>query len=123
MPYRKYHNRKIQFEGRTFDSRREYERYLILRAWERNGDISDLECQKKFILIPAQRAPDTVDSKGKRVQGKIIERECAYYADFVYYDKRHGQFVVEDAKGVRTEVFKIKKKLMLFRHGIRVKEV
>ena len=127
MPYRatynKYRNKKIEFDGHTFDSRKEYERYLLLKALERNGDITDLECQKKFILIPAQRALDTLNSRGKRIQGKVLERECAYYADFVYYDVKKARFVVEDAKGMRTEVYKIKKKLMLWVHHIHIKEV
>ena len=121
--YKKYRNKKIEYDGHIFDSRKEYERYLILKSWEKNGDITDLECQKKFVLIPAQRAADTVNSRGRRVQGKVIERECAYYADFVYYDVKTGRFVVEDVKGMRTEVYKLKKKMLLYFHGLRIKEV
>ena len=121
--YRKYNNHTITVMGKAFDSRREADRYVELCLLERQGHITNLECQKKFVLIPAQREADTVNSKGKPVQGKVIEREIAYFADFCYFDNRSQRFVVEDTKGFRTEVYKIKKKLMLYFHGIRIKEV
>ena len=64
------------------------------------------------------------DKKGQRLRNdkKCIERECAYMADFVYVDK-NGQKVIEDTKGVRTKDYIIKRKLMLFRYGIKIKEV
>ena len=76
------------------------------------GEITNLRRQVPYILIPAQRDNRT---------GKLLERECRYIADFVYSDE--GFTVVEDAKGMRTDVYKIKKKLMLQVHGIRVQEV
>ena len=119
----KYHNKKVTYDGHTFDSRHEAERYIILRDKALRNEIQGLELQKKFILIPSQKAPDTINERGRKVKGKVIERECAYYADFVYYDTARECFVVEDAKGVRTEAYKIKKKLMLYKFGIKIEEV
>lgn len=107
----KYHSRKTKVAGITFDSSREAKRWKELQLLEAAGEISDLTRQQKFILIPSQR-----------VEGKLVERECSYYADFTYRDKE-GTFVVEDAKGFRTDVYKIKRKLMLQRFGIQIKEV
>ena len=112
MEYGKYHAKRTVVNGISFDSKHEANRWIELTWMERAGEISDLKRQVKFVLIPAQR-----------INGKLVEREVAYYADFVYTDKASNLTVVEDAKGVRTEVFKIKKKLMLWRYQIRVQEV
>lgn len=106
-----------------FDSKREAKRFIELRWLEQAGEITGLERQVKFVLIPAQREPDTVGKRGGVIKGKLIERECAYVADFVYFDTKTGEKVVEDAKGVRTTEYVIKRKLMLYIHGIRIKEV
>lgn len=75
-------------------------------------------------LIPAQYE-DTVREwqKGRKCKPKCLERAVKYKADFVYIDTETGAIVVEDTKGMRTKEYIIKRKLMLFRHGIRVKEV
>lgn len=117
----KYNSRKTIVYGIAFDSRKEANRYLVLRDLERQGKITDLKMQVPFLLIPAQRAPETVGPKGGTKMGKLLERSCEYYADFVY--NRNGETVVEDAKGVRTDDYIIKRKLMLYTHGIRVREV
>ena len=118
----KYGANKAVVDGITFDSRHEARRYSELKLLERAGEISDLELQVKFVLIPAQKEPDRIGARGGVIKGKTIERECSYIADFVYKDKS-GVQVVEDAKGMKTEVYKIKRKLMLFVHGIQIKEV
>lgn len=118
----KYHNKKITVDGLTFDSKKEYQRWIELCLLEKAGEISDLERQVKFILIPSQREPDQINSRGTLKKGKVIERECSYKADFTYKDKE-GNLVVEDAKGMRTKEYIIKRKLMLFRYGIVIKEV
>ena len=82
---------------------------------QRAGIISDLHTQVPYELTPAHY--EVVN--GKR---KCIERACTYRADFVYYDVENKQLIVEDSKGVRTEVYKIKRKLMLNVHGIKIKE-
>lgn len=120
----KYHNHKVTRDGITFDSTKERNRYDELILMQKAGMIYGLELQKKFVLIPAQREPDTIGARGGKHQGKVIERECAYYADFSYYTK-DGEHIVEDVKSeaTKTEQYKIKKKLMLYVHGIRVTEV
>jgi len=106
----KYHSRKITRDGMTFDSMKEYRRYCELLLLERAGAITDLQRQVKFELIPSQR-----------IDGKVVERACQYIADFVYQE--NGKRVVEDTKGVKTKDYIIKRKLMLYIHGIQVKEV
>ena len=119
----KYGNRKIQFDGQTFDSKKEMRHYTELLLLEKAGKIKDLQRQVKFQLIPAQREPDIIGPKGGHKPGKLIEREVAYIADFVYVDTRTGERVVVDTKGVRTKEYVIKRKMMLYFHGIRIKEV
>lgn len=119
----KYHARKITVDGITFDSQKEARRYSELLLLVKAGEISDLRRQVKFELIPAQREPDVTGPRGGIIKGKVIEREVAYYADFVYRDKRTDRTVVEDVKGMRTEVYNLKRKLMLWRYGIKIKEV
>jgi len=88
---------------------------------EAAGKIEDLKTQVKFTLLPAQREPDTVGPKGGKIRGKVIEREVAYIADFVYVE--NGQMVVEDTKGMKTPEYVIKRKLLLYMTGIRIREV
>lgn len=124
----KYRNKKITVDGVTFDSKREYTRYCELKLLEKAGEISNLRQQVKFLLIPAQYEKATERytrgrNKGKLKQGHLIERECAYIADFVYIDNSTQEKVVEDTKGIRTKDYIIKRKLMLSRYGIKIKEV
>ena len=106
----------------TFDSKKEMQRFVELRYMEQAGLISDLQRQVKFVLIPAQREPDTVGKRGGVKKGKTIEKEVSYIADFTYTDKE-GRFIVEDVKGMRTPEYIIKRKMMLYFHKIRIKEV
>lgn len=106
-----------------FDSKKEYRRFIELRYLEQCGKIRDLRRQVKFVLIPAQREPDTVGKRGGIIKGRLIERECAYIADFVYYDTEQEQTIVEDTKGMKTPEYIVKRKLMLYVHGIRIQEV
>lgn len=101
----KYHNKK----SNGFDSIRERKRYYELLLLERAGKIQRLKRQVRFELIPAQYK-----------DGKCVERRCDYVADFTYW--QDNKFVVEDCKGFKTDVYKIKKKLMLWRYDIRIKE-
>ena len=118
----KYGSNKVQVDGITFDSKHEARRYQELLLLKRAGEISDLRLQVKYILIPAQREPDTIGPRGGKKAGKLIEKEVAYYADFVYTDK-DGNTIVEDAKGYRTKEYIIKRKLALYLLGIRIREV
>lgn len=120
----KYKSRKTTVDGIVFHSEKEANRYSELKLLQKLGKISDLELQKEFILIPSQRGPSTMNSKGKIIEGKVIERKCSYYADFCYKDEK-GNYIVEDTKSgrFRTTDYVIKRKLMLFIHGIRVVEL
>ncbi len=123
---RKYRNKKISYNGQVFDSKKEYRRYRELLLLQKANQIEDLDCQTKFVLIPGQRdISEEVykrgPKKGQPKPGNVIEKECAYYADFTY--KKNGELVVEDTKGVKTEAYKIEKKMMLYFYGIRIKEV
>lgn len=102
---------------------KEYRRYLVLKLMQKEGKITDLQRQVKYILIPAQREPDTIGKRGGVKKGKLIEREVAYYADFTYKLADSGTLVVEDTKGVRTTEYIIKRKMMLYFHGIKIKEI
>lgn len=117
----KYQNKQVTIDGITFDSKREAIRYMQLSSMLTAGDITNLQRQVKYVLIPTQREPDIQGPRGGIKKGRVIEKECAYIADFVY--KRDGQTVVEDTKGVRTTEYIIKRKLMLWVHGIRITEV
>ena len=92
------------------------------------GAISNLRRQVVYELIPAQREKSTrVYKKGRKkgqpIEGKIIEKAVNYIADFVYIDSATGKEVVEDAKGMRTKDYILKRKMLLYFHGIRIREV
>ena len=109
----KYGAKKLIIDGETFDSRMEARRWRELRLLQRAGEIDGLQRQVKYVLIPAQRDES----------GHVIERPVSYIADFVYHDARTCEQVVEDVKGARTKEYIIKRKLMMWVHGIRIKEV
>lgn len=96
-------------------SNKEKNRAAVLELMQKQGLISGLQKQVVYSLIPAHY--EVVN--GKR---RCIERACTYRADFVYFDERTKELVVEDTKGVRPTEYAIKRKLMLHEHGIRIKE-
>lgn len=99
----KFRNVKVTADGRKFDSKAEYAHYLKLRAELEAGDISRLSLQPKFVLL------ESFKHAGK------TERAITYIADFMY--ERDGRTIVEDVKGKRTDVYKMKRKLFLKRYG------
>lgn len=103
----KYGNSKVEWEGQVFDSKREYRYYRKLLLRLKTGEIGQLERQVKYVLIEAQEG----------------QRKCEYWADFRWIETATGETVVCDAKGMKTEVYKIKKKLMKERYGITILEV
>lgn len=117
----KYGSKKVEYNGMVFDSKRECRRYKELEIIQQLGLISELRRQVKFVLIPAQREPDTIGKRGGKIKGELIEREVSYIADFVYIE--NDKTVVEDAKGMRTPEYILKRKMMLYFYGIRIKEV
>ena len=106
----KYGNQKAIVNGIEFDSKREARRYMELEVMARAGEIQNLQRQVKYELLPNQK-----------IDGKVVERAVAYVADFVY--EKDGEAVVEDTKGHRTRDYILKRKMMLFFHGIRIREV
>ena len=96
-------------------SNKEKSRGAVLELMQRQGLISGLQKQVVYNLIPAQYG----EVDGKR---KCIERACTYRADFVYFDEKLKELVVEDSKGFKTKDYIIKRKLMLFLHGIKINE-
>ena len=106
----KYHNKKTVVDGITFDSKHEAERYKELRMLQIAGEISELRLQVPYELIPLMK-----------LNGETF-RSTKYVADFVYKDK-NGNEIVEDAKGMKTDVYKLKKKLMAYINHIIIQEV
>lgn len=106
----KYRNKKVQWNDNTYDSKKEARRHAELLLLQRAGQITNLETQVKFELLPSQR-----------IDGKVVERPVAYVADFKYLE--NGKVVVEDVKGMKTKDYIIKRKLMLYIHHIQIKEV
>ena len=105
----KYKNKKITINNITFDSKKESLRYQQLKLLERARVISNLELQKKYIL------QDKFELNGKKY------REISYVADFVYI--QDGKTIVEDTKGFRTEVYKLKKKMFMYKYKMEIKEI
>lgn len=106
----KYYSRKVTMNGVVYDSQKEANRWCELSLLQRAGKITNLQRQVKYELIPAQR-----------IDGKVVERACTYVADFVY--EENGNTVVEDTKGFKTKDYIIKRKLMLYLKGIRIREI
>lgn len=104
----KYHARKTTVDGITFDSRKEADRYLVLKGMEEDGAIENLRRQVRYELVPA------FDVDGRHY------RPTYYVADFVYVED--GKEVVEDVKGMITDVYKLKSKLFARRYGMSIKE-
>jgi hypothetical protein len=131
----KLNNATVTIDGITFQSIKEGQRYSELKLLEKAGNISNLELQKKYELIPAQY--ETVETgeyykvgakKGQpKLKSVCVEQAVSYIADFVY--EENGQAVVEDVKGYRDPSsapyakFVLKRKMMLWIHGIKIKEV
>ncbi len=108
----KFKNKKTEIDGHKFDSKAESRRYQELKALAQTHKIEDLRLQVPFELIPSQYE-----------NGKCVERSCKFVADFTYQE--NGALVVEDVKSPATitPAFVIKRKLMLHKHGIRVREI
>lgn len=121
----KYKNKKVTIDGQTFDSKKEANRYSNLKLLENGGVIKNLQTQVKYVLIPAQyEGTGEYYTKGKHngeEKKRLVEHEISYVADFVY--EKDGETIVEDTKGFRTDIYIAKRKMMLYFHGIKVKEI
>lgn len=122
MVYRKYRNKRVEYEGIVFDSLKEKRRYCQLQLLEKDGIISDLRLQVPFELIPAIYEDEVVQLKTKtKIKKKLVQRSTTYVADFVY--RQDGKMIVEDTKGFRTKEYELKKKMMRAFLGIEIKEI
>ena len=122
MMWSKYKSKRVTVDGLTFDSKAEANRYLYLRDAQKRGDIKNLQMQVKYVLIPAQYEHDRTGKVCGKIKGRLLEREISYRADFTYEDK-DGNLIVEDVKGMKTKEYILKRKMMLYFHGIRITEV
>lgn len=126
--YSKYKAKKVTVDGIEFDSKKEAAHYQELKLLERAGKIKNLQLQVPFVLIPAQYEEcieyTQKNHKEKKVK-KLVEKKLSYIADFVF--EQDGKTIVEDVKGYRQSgaysTYVIKRKLMLWIHGIRIQEV
>ena len=124
----KYGSKKVEVNGIVFDSKKEAKRYQELLLLEKAGAIQNLQRQVKYVLITAQREfTNEIYTKGRKKghfkQGKLLERECSYIADFVYYDNNLKKIIVEDTKGVKTKEYILKRKLLLYMFNIKIHEI
>ncbi|MBR4486086.1 DUF1064 domain-containing protein [bacterium] len=106
----KYHNKKVEYDGHTFDSQKEKAYYIKLKLMEKADEIFDLELQKEFVLIETFKLNDKT------------YRKMSYYADFTYLDKE-GKYHIIDVKGIRTKEYLLKKKLLAWKYGLEIEEV
>lgn len=120
----KYHSKKITIDGIVFDSRKEAARWRELALLEKAGQITGLKLQVPFELLPAQYETfERYGKKGQRLKdgSRCIEKAVIYKADFVYIE--NGKTIVEDTKGFKTKDYILKRKMILYFHGIKIKEV
>lgn len=108
----KYNSRKMIVDGITFDSKKEARRYEELKKMEQEGLIKGLQLQVPFELVPSF----TIEIDGKKKK----RRNIRYIADFVYYENDNK--VVEDVKGRKTDIYKLKKKLFEYKYKVTIKE-
>ncbi len=110
MGVSKYRNRPCEVNGEKYRSRKEARRHQDLLLMVKSGDIGELRREVPFVLAPS------VSVQGRK------RPELRYYADFHYWDANKQAFVTEDAKGIRTEGYRIKRHLMKSVHGIDILE-
>lgn len=127
MKVNKYRNKKVSFQGEEFDSKRELQRYLVLKDAESKGIIQNLQKQVNFELIPKIEEDVVIHLKRKdKIQRKTVQLPIIYRADFVY--EKDGVMVVEDVKASASmraldKVFLLKEKLFRWRYGFKIKRV
>jgi len=123
--FRKYHNKSVDYDGITFDSKKECDRYKFLKLLETAGEIQNLEVHPKYVIIPTLTKDVEVQMKTKtKIVQKTVFKMTTYTADFRY--RVGDEIVVEDVKPSPKAIpieFKYKQKLMYQVHGIFVKLV
>ena len=108
---RKYHNKKVKYDGYTFDSIKEKNYYIKLKLLEKAGKIKELELQKEFELQPNYKLNNKTS------------RKITYRADFTYKTTEDDKLHVIDVKGYRTDVYRLKKKLFEYKYQIEIEEI
>lgn len=121
----KYGNKKVEYQGKLFDSKREMQRYIVLKEAEEKGLISDLRTQITFELIPSITEEYVEHLKTKdKIKTRVLQRAVTYKADFVYV--KNGEEIVEDvkvAKGLIPKEFVLKEKIFFWKYGKRIQLV
>ena len=107
----KYKNQKIEYDGMLFDSKKEYSFYIKFKLMEKSGEIQNLRRQVEYILM------DNFVLNGKKY------RKTSYIADFVYEQDGETHVIDVKSKVTKTEVYKLKKKIMEYKYGIEIEEV
>lgn len=107
----KYHNKKVKYDGCTFDSIREKNYYIKLKLLEKAGKIKELELQKEYELQPSYKLNNKTS------------RKITYRADFTYKTTEDNKIHVIDVKGFRTDVYRLKKKLFEYKYKIEIEEI
>ena len=122
---KKYNNTKIECEDGKFDSKKEYQRWLVLKEAQEQGIITDLQRQVKFVLIPAVTEDYVVHLKTKdKIKTRTLQLAITYTADFVYI--KEGEEVIEDVKASKmllSDRFVIKEKLFFWKYRKRIRLV
>ena len=122
---KKYNNTKIECEDGKFDSKKEYQRWLVLKDAEAQGMITDLQRQVKFVLIPAVTEDYVVHLKTKdKIKTRTLQLAICYTCDFAYY--KNGEYIVSDVKAspkMLPKEYVLKKKILFALKGILIKEV
>jgi hypothetical protein len=122
---KKYNNIEVVCDGKRFDSKKEMQRYLVLKEAEKRGEINCLTLQPKFELIPAVRETyiKHLKTKDKECE-RTLQLAITYTADFSYY---HGdKYIVEDVKASKmclSDKYVLKAKMMFALKGIKIREI
>lgn len=121
----KYGNKKVEYDGLKFDSKKEKDRYIFLKAQEMLGNIQDLQLQVKYELIPAIKEEYVEHLKTKdRVKTRTVQLAITYTCDFQYY--KNGELIIEDVKSspkMLAKEYVLKKKILFALKGLKITEV
>lgn len=121
----KYGNKKVEYQGKLFDSKREMQRYVVLKEAEEKGLISDLRTRITFELIPAITEEYVEHLKTKdKIKTRVLQRAVTYKADFVYI--KDGEEIIEDvkiSKALIPKEFALKEKIFFWKYGKRIQLV
>lgn len=122
---KKYNNTKVEYNGIKFDSKKEMQRYLVLKDAEDKGIISDLRLQVKYELIPSIKEEYIEHLKTKdKVKTRTLQLPITYTCDFQYI--KNGELVIEDVKAspkMLPKEFTLKEKLLFWRYGIKIRKI